>query len=90
MISEAMQVVLDKIQEERVGLIAWQRTAKSYREQESNAKTEAENSEKVALEHELRIERLSLELRKVLNGLPSDIPVEAPRTGETEQVGREG
>ncbi len=90
MIDKPLQEVLSEIESNRQSYRAWEKDAEHRRDNEKTERESAERSEKEMKKYELIIEKLSLELRKILNGTPSEIPVSAPEVGEPEQVGREG
>lgn len=63
--------------------------AYNYHAEEGRAKKLAEDEEKLAKEIELKIDKLQLDLRRVMNGEASTVPVEAVKTPDM-QIGREG
>jgi len=89
MISEALAKVTTDIAKLNYHLIEIQKQARISRENEAKFRHEAEGLEKNAVEYELKVDQLQIEMRRILNGEPSDVPVEMPVFDE-DQVGRIG
>lgn len=89
MISEQLEKITHDIAKLCHSIAENKRYAKRFREDEAGSRKQAEEYEALALECELKVDQLQLELRKVLNGQISTIPVELPLTAD-DQVGRIG
>lgn len=89
MISDALSKATTDISKLTYLMKDVQDSAKCARKREAENRKEAIELEKKALEYELKIDQLQIEMRKILNGEPSDIPVEMP-IFEEDQVGRVG
>lgn len=87
MISDALAKVTTDIAQLSQHLQEAQVQARRNRRHEAEYRDNAVQFEKRALEYELKIDQLQIEMRKILNGEPSDVPVEMPAF-EEDQVGR--
>lgn len=90
MLSKELQVVLDAIQERQRSMLAWQIDADKMRSQEQSYRDAALKGESEVRRLEAEIDALQLDMRRILNGEKSEIPIAPVAQGEVDQVGREG
>lgn len=89
MISKDMQKVLDGIQSKRDHYNSWAKCLKEYTSKVEDLNTSIQHCRDAMSEDEIEIDKLQLQLRRIMNGEKSTIAVEPPRELEPVQIGRE-